>query len=142
MSELAKFQQKFRIPELTIKVYAHWNWSLRPVQSTLGACVISARREEPHFSGMTAAECAELALVVKDVESGLKAAFSYDKINYLMLMMVDPHVHFHVIPRYAATREFAGTTWQDKNWPKPPDILGAEVTTGQAAAILKILGAS
>ncbi len=91
---------------------------------------------------MTAAECAEPALVVKVVEIGLKAAFSYDKINYLMLMMVDPHVHFHVIPRYAATREFAGATWQDKNWPKPPDTLGAEMTTDQAAAMLKILGAT
>ena len=142
MSELAKFQQKFRIPELTIRSYRHWTWSLRPVQSTLGACVISARREEPNFSGMSAEECAELATVVKDVESGLKAAFTYDKINYLMLMMLDPQVHFHVIPRYAGTREFAGTTWQDKNWPKPPDTLGAEMTTDQAAAMLKILGAT
>jgi diadenosine tetraphosphate (Ap4A) HIT family hydrolase len=141
MSELAKFQQKFRIPELNIKTYRHWIWSLRPIQSTLGACVISARREEPHFSGMTAEECAELAAVVKDVENRLKSAFSYDKINYLMLMMVDPHVHFHAIPRYAGTREFMGSIWQDRNWPKPPDILGSEVTADQAAEMLKVLGA-
>ncbi len=141
MSELAKFQEKFRIPALNIKTYRHWIWSLRPTQSTLGACVISARRETPHFSGMTTEECAELATIVKDVENGIKAAFTYDKINYLMLMMVDPHVHFHVLPRYATAREFAGTTWHDKNWPKPPDILGPDLTADQAAAMLKELGA-
>jgi diadenosine tetraphosphate (Ap4A) HIT family hydrolase len=142
MTELEKFRQKFRIPEFTVREYSHWIWSLRPLHSTLGAGVISARRYAPHFSDMTAEECAELATVVKDVEGRLKAAFAYDKINYLMLMMVDPHVHFHVLPRYAGPRDFAGATWADKGWPKQPDsTAGAELTPEQAKAMkAKILG--
>ena len=33
--------------------------------------------------------------------------------NYLMLMMVDPHVHFHVIPRYAAPQRFEDVDFPD-----------------------------
>ena len=32
----------------------------------------------------------------------LRGFVAYERINYLMLMMVDPDVHFHVIPRYTA----------------------------------------
>jgi diadenosine tetraphosphate (Ap4A) HIT family hydrolase len=49
----------------------------------------------------------------------------YERINYLMLMMVDPHVHFHVIPRYAVAREFGTLSFPDKGWPGPPDLASA-----------------
>ena len=39
-----------------------------------------------------------------------------------MLMMVDPHVHFHVIPRYSGTRRIAGMEIADQGWPGPPDL--------------------
>lgn len=136
MSELTKFKEKFRIPELTIREYRHWTWSLRPTQPTLCATVISARREASNFSDLTAEECAELAIVAKELERRVRSAFSYDKINYLMLMMVDPQVHFHVIPRYAQPREFGGSTWTDANWPKPPDVLGSTLD-GRLAELLR-----
>ena len=40
----------------------------------------------------------------------------------LMLMMVDHHVHYHVIPRYASVRTFAGREWVDNGWPAVPVI--------------------
>jgi diadenosine tetraphosphate (Ap4A) HIT family hydrolase len=137
MTELEKFRRKFRLPDYVIREHTHWVWSLRPVQATLGAGVISARRYAAHFSDMTAEECAELATVIKDVETRLKAAFACDKINYLMLMMVDPHVHFHVIPRYASPREFGGVTWTDGSWPKPPDTSGAEIDDVTARSLIQ-----
>ena len=42
-----------------------------------------------------------------------------------MLMMVDPHVHFHVLPRYAQTRVFDGVQFPDTGWPGPPDLKSA-----------------
>lgn len=140
MSELTKFKEKFQIPELTIREYRHWTWSLRPTQPTLCATVLSIRREAAHFSDVTPDELAELATAVKELESRIKAAFTYDKINYLMLMMVDPQVHFHVIPRYATPRDFAGTTWTDANWPRPPDIGGTAITDGVTRALKTTLG--
>jgi diadenosine tetraphosphate (Ap4A) HIT family hydrolase len=60
--------------------------------------------------------------VIADLEAALKKAFRYDKLNYLMLMMVDPQVHFHVIPRYADVREFEGLSFRDAGWPGPPEL--------------------
>ena len=44
-----------------------------------------------------------------------------------MLMMVDPHVHFHVIPRYEGPRTFAGLEFVDAGWPGPPDLKSAKL---------------
>jgi diadenosine tetraphosphate (Ap4A) HIT family hydrolase len=42
-----------------------------------------------------------------------------------MLMMVDPNVHFHVIPRYAGSRSLGGIAFADSGWPGPPDLKSA-----------------
>jgi diadenosine tetraphosphate (Ap4A) HIT family hydrolase len=39
-----------------------------------------------------------------------------------MLMMVDPDVHFHVLPRYEAEQTYQGSTFTDRGWPGPPNI--------------------
>ena len=43
-----------------------------------------------------------------------------------MLMMVDHHVHYHVIPRYEGIRTFAGREWVDNGWPALPVIGDAQ----------------
>jgi diadenosine tetraphosphate (Ap4A) HIT family hydrolase len=60
--------------------------------------------------------------VTADLDAALTRCFQPDKLNYLMLMMVDPDVHFHVLPRYEDTREFSGRTHRDRFWPKPVDL--------------------
>jgi diadenosine tetraphosphate (Ap4A) HIT family hydrolase len=116
------FAEKFGLARLTVKRYAFWTWSVRPVQCTLGASVLSLNRPCAAWGETTAEENAELATVIADIERRLKSCFAYDKINYLMLMMVDPHAHFHVVPRYAAPGERYGLQWIDNGWPKPPDL--------------------
>jgi len=37
-------------------------------------------------------------------------------------MMVDPNVHFHVIPRYSEPRVWAGVDFVDAGWPGPPRL--------------------
>ena len=49
----------------------------------------------------------EVGVATADLEGALRATFDHQKINYLALMMVDPHVHFHVIPRYSTTRDWS-----------------------------------
>jgi diadenosine tetraphosphate (Ap4A) HIT family hydrolase len=116
------FTAKFKLEELVVRRYAHWTWSVRPAQGTLGASVISLNRPAVAWSQVDAGENAGLSQVVVDVEAVLRRQFSFDKINYLMLMMVDEHVHFHVFPRYSGERTFGGRIWLDTNWPKPPDL--------------------
>lgn len=59
---------------------------------------------------------------MKTIETTLHTAFSPEKMNYLMLMMVDDHLHFHVLPRYAETKVFADLEWSDSGWPGPPGM--------------------
>jgi len=44
-------------------------------------------------------------------------------------MMVDPNVHFHVIPRYGHARQWGGMDFPDAGWPGPPH-LGTAVALG------------
>jgi diadenosine tetraphosphate (Ap4A) HIT family hydrolase len=56
--------------------------------------------------------------------------------------MVDPHVHFHVLPRYSLQRTFAGVTFTDPGWPRLPDLGNAPpVGEGCRAALIAKLQA-
>jgi diadenosine tetraphosphate (Ap4A) HIT family hydrolase len=123
--------EKFGYPVTLVREYAHWVVLLRPAQPTLGSLVLAAKSGATAFGDLPAAAFAELAVVTPAIEAALKAAVAYEKLNYLMLMMVDPHVHFHVIPRYEGARVHGGLTIPDAGWPKTPD-LGAAVVLDNA----------
>ncbi len=122
---------RFGYPDTLIAAYRHWVVLLRPDQPTLGSLVLAATGEARAFAALPAEAFAELRAVVGDIEAGLGEAVRYEKINYLMLMMVDPHVHWHVIPRYEGSREAEGVTVADAGWPKAPQ-LGEAVTLDPA----------
>lgn len=113
---------RFGYPDSLIAEYDHWAVLLRPKQATLGALVLAAKSEAQAYGGLPAEAFTEQAKVVSDIETALRAAFGYDKLNYLMLMMVDKEVHFHVLPRYAEPKEFEGVLFGDPGWPGPPDL--------------------
>jgi len=117
--------EKFGYPQSLVKAYEHWVVLVRPAQVTLGSLVLAARSPATAYSHLPGAAFAEQAIAVAEVERALAAFSGYEKINYLMLMMADPHVHFHVIPRYDGTREWTGITFTDHGWPGPPDLKSA-----------------
>ena len=116
---------KFGYPATLLHEYEDWVVLLRPAQPTLGSLVLACKEDATSLGTVSAKAYAELATVIADLERALSTAFDHQKINYLALMMVDPHVHFHVIPRYSSSRDFAGSTWNDPTWPKPPDVTSA-----------------
>ncbi len=117
---LEEFREKFRVDELRVAASSAWTWSVRPDQPTLGAGVLSLNRFAQHLSDVTAEEMADLAGLITKLERVVKETFEHNIMNYLMLMMVDHHVHYHVIPRYDGIRQFAGLEWVDKGWPALP----------------------
>lgn len=128
MSKLMnEFRNKFKTDEFLIYESKYWVWSLRPVQATLGAGVLSLKRECPVYSQLNQEEFCDLSNIIKVIEKTLKATFNYDIMNYLMLMMVDKQVHYHAIPRYERTMDFAGISWKDSGWPGVPNLAGDEI---------------
>lgn len=130
---LTAFREKFRVEELLVFSTRAWSWSVRSAQATLGAGVISLNRFAGRLSEVSPEEMAELAVVVGSAERALAKAFNYQRINYLMLMMVDHHVHYHMIPRYDSFRQFAGLDWVDTGWPSLPDVLSGQHDGNDAA---------
>ncbi len=118
------FQEKFRVVQLTVVKTEFWTWSVRPVHSTVGSGILSLNRYCEKLSLITEKEGADFARITRIIENTLQKAFQYDKMNYLMLMMVDLHLHYHVIPRYSTPRNFAGQEWSDKGWPALPVLQG------------------
>ncbi len=120
--------KKFGYPESRVKEFETWVVLLRPQQITLGALVLVCAEPATAFSGLSSKVVTELHEIIRCIERGLARAFAYDKINYLMLMMVDLDVHFHVVPRYAQNRSFASRAFRDSGWPGPPDFTQVNAT--------------
>ena len=134
---------KFGYPGTLIKEYEHWVVLLRPAQATLGALILACKDEATRFSDISAAAFTEMGRAVGDIERSLGNLFSYQKLNYLMLMMVDPDVHYHILPRFESDQTFAGSTFTDPGWPGPP-ALGHDndASDAQKEEIISLLKAS
>jgi len=114
---------------------------LRPAQATLGALILACKEDATQFSALSPAVFAELGSAVGAIEAGLESTFDFKTLNYLMLMMVDPYVHFHVLPRYAGEQKFGEACFEDPGWPCPPNVAHAndvdDATMANLLATLK-----
>ena len=117
--------EKFGYPTTLVREYQYWMVLLRPAQVTLGSLILAAKSDATAYGALPEQAFTEQASVVPDIERVLATFCGYERINYLMLMMVDPHAHFHVIPRYSGSREWGGVEFADQGWPGPPDLKSA-----------------
>ena len=139
---------KFGWPTTLVREFEHWVVLARPAQPTLGSLVVAAKSDATAFGDLPGDVHAELKQVTQAIEAALTEAVGYGKLNYLMLMMVDPHVHFHVIPRYEGSREWpkgekSAREFVDVGWPKVPDLGHAVALEGaDMVALVKWLKGS
>ena len=117
--------EKFGYPATLVRDYTHWVLLVRPAQVTAGSLILAAKSDVTAYGELPKAAFTEQATIVAELEHMLRGAVNMDKINYLMLMMLDPHVHFHIFPRYQGERSFAGLELADHGWPGPPDLKSA-----------------
>ena len=115
----------FGYPDTLVRQYDHWAVLVRPAQVTLGSLVLVSTSQSTAFGDLPEGAHGELGTVIPDIERALRDFVAYQKINYLMLMMVDPHVHFHVLPRYPGSRTWGGLELTDAGWPGPPELKSA-----------------
>jgi len=126
----------FGYPMSALREYEHWAVLLRPQQVTIGSMVVCTVGRQTRMADMPSAAFAELESVFNGAEGALRGAFGAEKINHLMLMMVDPHVHWHVIPRYSEPRTIGSTTIADEGWPALPALgSGVELPADDRAAL-------
>ncbi|MBA3403994.1 MAG: HIT family protein [Gemmatimonadaceae bacterium] len=133
--------EKFGYPTTLVRDYVHWVLLVRPSQVTAGSLILAAKGDAPAYGELPTEAFTEQAVIVAELEQKLRETVNMSKINYLMLMMVDPHVHFHIFPRYQGTRSFAGVVLTDHGWPGPPDLKSAveldSAAIGQAVESLR-----
>jgi len=133
----------FGYPHTLIAQTDAWSILTRPKQVTLGSLVLVCRTPATAFGAIPPQAFTDLGNAVPRIERMLRGFCSYEKINYLMLMMVDPDVHFHVFPRYAAPRTYAEQSFPDAGWPGPPALseavaLDAETLSSLTASLTSL----
>lgn len=124
--DLVEFRAKFRLDELEIARTPGWILSLRPGQITLGAMILSLASGARNHADLTPEEGAGLAAGLGMAERLAREVYGAVRINALCLMMQDPVVHFHILPRYDAPCTRHGRQWEDADWPRPPTIRPGE----------------
>ena len=129
--------EKFGYPASLVREYRHWLVLLRPAQVTFGSLVLAAKGDATAYGALPEPAFTEQGAVVADIEACLAAFCRFERINYLMLMMVDPHVHFHVLPRYSGSRQWGGLDSVDHGWPGPPDLKSAVALSPQQISALR-----
>lgn len=115
---------------------AYWSVLVRPKQVTIGSLVLLAKESVLQLHELSNDALADLGEVTRRLEGALAAVVAHDKINYLLLMMKDPQLHFHVLPRRESSIELFGAQWTDSNWPKPPVM--SEVVTDDEEVVARL----
>jgi len=131
---------KFGYPDTLVREYPCWAVQLRPKQATLGSLVAVCKEPVRSFGQLSSDAFGELKQVTAEIEAALNSSFGHAKLNYLMLMMTDPDVHFHVLPRYPEAQQFQGISFTDPGWPGPPEIsFNTPIDEATRAALVALL---
>lgn len=127
-----------------IREFDHWIVLFRGKQVTIGSVIIMAKDTSLRSIGDLPPEAlVEFGMVSGKVEKWLQKAFQAEKFNYMALMMKDPEVHFHVIPRYSQPVIFNTKTYPDIDWPLKTNLEALDMSDDELAAIYnKILEVS
>ncbi len=94
----------------------HWTLVLNDNQATLGRVFFALNRHETDIAALSDTEVLSLWAFVRETKVALAALLAPDHFNYMFLMNLTPHVHFHIFPRYAEPAVFAGQTFPDSRY--------------------------
>lgn len=95
-----------------------------------GFCRVILNRHVKEMTDLLPAERSRLMMMVCKTEQAVRDVLQPDKINLASLGNVVPHLHWHVIPRFADDPHFPNPVWGAKlrETPHPaPDGLKAQL---------------
>ena len=104
----------------TITQTKFWKVDINENQEYLGRSFVSLKRHCGSLSELTKDEWLDFSELVRKLESCFKRTFDAKLINWSCLMnnafkekTANPHIHWHVRPRYERDVKFAGLTFKD-----------------------------
>ena len=104
-----------------------------------GFCRVILNAHVKEMSDLPVSERLRLMAVVFAVEAAVREVVHPDKINLASLGNVVPHVHWHVIPRWADDPNFPDAIWAPARRARPrrdlPGDLQARVAARLAASL-------
>jgi diadenosine tetraphosphate (Ap4A) HIT family hydrolase len=121
-----------------------------------GSCRV-VRADEPDYPGflrvilqrharemtdLDESERAGLMAVVWTVEAVVRKVMEPDKMNVASLGNMTPHVHWHVVPRFADDRHFPSPIWAAPRRERVASAAREARARGLSAALLESLGPS
>jgi len=125
-----------------IKSYTYWHLLLCPKQPTLGSLVLICKESISHYAEISIEALNEQKVILNEIEVILKNRFNSCKMSYQTVMMQEPQVHFHVIPRYENSTTFCNQQYSDATWPSEPDLnLGIQLPDIYHNELLELLTA-
>ncbi|MFS0559213.1 HIT family protein [Terribacillus sp. 179-K 1B1 HS] len=86
----------------------------------LGHIMLDLKRHVPQIGDMTEEEAAAFGIAMKQVAKGLQEVFWAEHVYTLVSGNAVPHVHMHIIPRYAGTPEEYWGPMEVYAWPDAP----------------------
>lgn len=101
-----------------------------------GFCRVIWNEHVKEVTDLPASDRAHLMDAVWRVEAAVREVMQPDKINLACLGNMTPHLHWHVIPRYADDAQFPAPVWSEARRTPTPASLTAR------SALLPLLRAS
>jgi len=99
-------------------------------------CRVELLAHVKEMSDLAPAARLRLMQVVFAVESALRQVVNPDKINLASLGNKTPHLHWHVVPRFATDRHFPNSHWGEAVRDSQPLALMPETIHAVARAIV------
>lgn len=112
----------------------HWRAILASDQGCLGRCYVVLGRHCSDMAKLKLEEWIDFSEVVQELECALRKAFDATMFNWACFMNYayqldppNPHVHWHLVPRYKQKVKFAGMTFEDPKFGQPYDLTRTQV---------------
>ena len=96
-----------------VVLYIHDNWRVLLVNDAdyPGFCRVVWNDHIREMTDLSPKDRADLMQVIWLVEETIRKVMQPDKINQASLGNMVPHLHWHIIPRYANDRNFPDSIW-------------------------------
>ena len=98
----------------------YWKVVLNLDQGYLGRCFVTLKEHKGDLSELTNEEWLDFGSIVKKIELAIMQAFGAESFNWTCLMnnaykhsQPNPHVHWHMRPRYRETVRFSDLDFSD-----------------------------